>query len=292
MADATETIIRQKYPQMAWALNIPEVADKLRQAAANGWGPEELQGAIATTNWWRDTTPAIRRFDALVGEDPNAAEQAIQSKQREVEQIAIAMGYDPFKNNLWARHIAYMAARFQWDDTLIKRFIADENKTFRGEESLTGTIGEVFRSLKAEAADWGVGMSDATLWGHALSMMTGDNSREGMTTMFKSYAKSLFPSIADDIDRGVTVAQYFDPYKEMAVRELGIHPEEISLLDEKWRRALVTVDPKTGQRVPMGLDYWLKELRTNSQYGWDFTAAAKNQAAQFATGTLERLGIL
>lgn len=282
------------YPQMAWAVNHGELGPILRQAAAEGWDAARLQGAIHGSNWWRTTLPATRAFDTLMGQDPNAAEDQIQKAILKVQSIGVAMGHDPYGNPGWTRHMAYQMVRFGWDDEVLKRAMAAELGGYRGEAGLTGDIGMTFRRVKQMASDWGVPIADDAVWTFAKQLQSGQMTDEGVQTYFMGTAKSLYPSISGAIDQGISVRQYFSPYIQLAVQELGINEADINLADTKWNRALNHVaDPsKPGVRQPMNLNDWQKTLRTDPMYGWDFTPKAKEQAAQFATQTLERMGMI
>lgn len=48
-----ETTARNLYGHMAWALDEPELGKVLRQAAAEGWDPARLKGAVFATNWFK-----------------------------------------------------------------------------------------------------------------------------------------------------------------------------------------------------------------------------------------------
>ena len=274
--------------EMAWLSGNGEIGPLL---ADDSLSDAQFMARIQQTNWWKQTNPAMRAWDALQATDPQSAEDRINESIRYVTPIAIAMGHDPYGNPSWVRHVAYQRLRFGWDDSMLKNVLRAESKGYQGEQSLTGDIGKSVRDLKTLASTWGVPTSDAGLYNFAQSMQVGELTWDAAQTMFQGIAKSLFPAIADDIDRGVTVSQYMSPYMEIAAQELGINPAEMTLFDPKWTRVLNNVD-SSGKRTPMDLNTWTKTIRTDSQYGWDTTPKAQEQAAQFASRALERFGIL
>lgn len=144
-----------------------------------------------------------------------------------------------------------------------------------------------FRSM---LGDYALDLADVTLEQWARKTLSGEVDETAFQQYLKDQAKSLFPTLAAAIDQGFTVRQYGDVYAQRAAQRLGIAPESINFADEKWRRALVRVDPKTGERKAMNLDEWDTEIRTNPIYGYDNSAEAIGQAAKFAQQIAETFG--
>jgi hypothetical protein len=98
--------------------------------------------------------------------------------------------------------------------------------------------------------------------------------------------------MAKDLDAGRTVTDFADPYKQSAVQITGINPDEFNLSDPKWRKAIDQVDPATGNRTVMSLADWQTKLRTDSVYGYDQTAQARQAASQLVTSLGQRMGFM
>lgn len=64
---------QDRYPQFAWAFNDPEVAAILNAGVANKSGPDEIQGQIQQTNWWKSKTDAERAWLQTLATDPAEA---------------------------------------------------------------------------------------------------------------------------------------------------------------------------------------------------------------------------
>jgi hypothetical protein len=105
----------------------------------------------------------------------------------------------------------------------------------------------------------------------------------------KEQAKSLFPGLAGAIDRGITVEQYADPYRQHGAALLEIDPEQIDFMkNPKFQKALFQVDPKTKERTAMSLADWDTYIRTLPE--WAKTHQANEQVAGFATDLLQTFG--
>lgn len=140
---------------------------------------------------------------------------------------------------------------------------------------------------KAMLGDYAVDLADVTVQQWALKTLSGEVPEQGFADYLREQAKSLFPSLSAAIDAGITVRQYADPYVQRASKMLEVAPDSIDFTQERWRRALVKIDPTTGKRTAMDLSEWENLLRTDPSYGWDRTNQARSQAAELAA-QLER----
>lgn len=121
---------------------------------------------------------------------------------------------------------------------------------------------------------------------------TSENAVATYTEQAKQQAISLYPTLADAITRGVTVQDAASPYASVAQSVLGVDPSTIDWSQQKWRAALNSVDPKTGQATgsPMSLDQWTKTMMEDPQYGYDHTQMAMDRAASMGDAILATFG--
>jgi hypothetical protein len=106
----------------------------------------------------------------------------------------------------------------------------------------------------------------------------------------RAQAKSLWPGLANALDRGETVASVTLPYKNWAAKVLGIPTETIDMTQPKWMRAIHNIDPKNGQPVSMALWEWDRVLKSDPVYKWDESPDAREKAAGFTTRLLSEFG--
>ena len=154
-----------------------------------------------------------------------------------------------------------------------------------------GQAGQNITRLRQIADDYLVPISDGTLAEWAKNMLKGEVDEEMFRKTMVEQAKSLFPGLAQALDRGISVRQYVNPYVELAARELELNPTAIDLKDPKWSKPLFQTT-KDGQPSQMSLAEWQTELRRNTQYGWQNTKAARAEASTFALGLLEDFGAI
>lgn len=123
----------------------------------------------------------------------------------------------------------------------------------------------------------------------ARNIARGVRSVEDYEGYFKERAIDLFPTIAADIREGRTVRDILEPYMQIASQELGINPATMNTTASKWLKPLAK-RMKNGEERRMTNDEWVRELRTNSRYGFDRTQAGQQVAAQLTMGLEEAFG--
>ncbi len=143
-------------------------------------------------------------------------------------------------------------------------------------------------NMKAQARQFLVPLSDATLKKWTQQITAGDVPAEGFTNYLKEQAKSLFPTLAGAIDRGITVEQYTEPYRQIAAQTLELNPEQIDFTNPVYGKALLNTDPKTNERSAMGLADFQTYLRGRPEYRR--TRQANESAAEFTNTLTEMFG--
>lgn len=277
--------IRATYPDVYGLLSVDaEVRKVILDAAEKHYDSAKLQGALAATRWWKRTAAQARQWDASYAQDRATGDQLLTQTRDEIAASAARLGValSPKELSKYALNVR----RNGWTQQAVMQGLASKFTLAAKPGAGTGTVD----ALRAQAAEYGIKLSDATLTNWTRRLIGGTADESGFRSYLVKQAQSLFPSIASDISDGQTVRDYFDPYVQSASRILGVNPNEVDLSDTKWRRALVQVDPATGKRVPMSLDQWEVELRSNSLYGFDRTANGRAAAAEFATQLRKAVG--
>lgn len=282
--------ILQEFPQAGALLNQPGVLQVYLQAVSEGWSSDRIEAALENTDWWKNTDQSTRQWQALSATDPATASQKLQDAQITLQnlqdQLGIHLSQAGGIGSPYA-HLLNLAVTQGWDETRLKyELIAAQ----QGGQVSGGDLGANAAQVKAMANDYGVPLSDlqTTQWAQWLTQ--GNASADTIKGYLIEQAKSLFPSLSTALDQGITVAQYADPYKQLAVQELGVNPSDINWTDPKWNAALNQVDPKSGQRVSMSLDQWLSTIRSDPRYGYDTTQQGRQSATQLASALQQKFG--
>jgi hypothetical protein len=215
-------------------------------------------------------------------------------------------GSDPAEaqrqRDMMATRIRSMATRLgvSLDGARLQTLTEDALKLGAGEQEISmwlvnetrsgfGTIASGIDSLRAQAANYAVPVSDQTLATWSAQIATGQVSPEGFLSYLKEQAKSMFPALAGAIDAGVSVRQYAEPFIQIAVQELGLNPADIRLNEAKWQRPLTTISAD-GQPTTMSQYDWTRLIRTDEEYGFDKTPGALADATQVKDTLLKQMG--
>ena len=278
--------VARDYGYMAAFMDDPELGPILTKAAQQGWDQSTLQGAIYKTHWYQSHSAATREFDSQTRLDPATQKANIASQVADITAQAKRAGV-----TLDAQAISQMAVnslRFGWNAQQLTNAIIAQGKLDLSGKNPNAALTTKDNLVEA-ARQYMVPVSDQQLTKWVKDIQAGNLSVNDFNGYLKEQAKSLFPGLSGAIDRGVTVEQYADPYRQQAANILEVDPESIDFMkNPTYQKALFQVDPKTGDRTAMSLADWSTYLRGLPQYAK--TNQAKDQAAQFAQSILSTFG--
>lgn len=276
------TPITTQFGYLAVFLGDPEVGPLLQRAAREGWSPQRLEAELVKTNFWRTTSESQRKWDALVQQSPQEAQQQVSGRAAEIAQQARSLGVTLDPKRL--QEIATDSVKFGWTGQQLRDAVTADFD-YKGGEG--GLAGQSARQIKELAAQYLVPISDAALDRWTEQIVTGAADEESFRAYLTEQAKSLFPGMAAALDKGITVAQYADPYKQIAARELEVAPETIDLNDPRYRKMLDQHDAK-GNRTAMTLSGASEYLRSLPE--WQQTRGANEKAAALTENILKTWG--
>lgn len=269
--DQIRTFIKQNFGSSAYFVDIPEVWDALKGVVKSGKGVNGLEPALEGTAFWKQNTANARSWYVRERADPaqTAADiaQQTQAITNQAQQAGISL--DPDR----AQQMAQSYLRYGWTQTDLQHAIGAE---WHYDPSTKNQAAAVTQ-MKADAQNWLVPLSDQAIqtWGQGL--ISGTVTQDQYAQYLRDNAKSLMPQLSTLIDQHAgdpkfSVSTFADPYKQHAANLLGLQPDQIDFNDSKWRKALDTVDPKTGERRIMSLGEWESTIKTDPTYGYDKTA--------------------
>lgn len=277
--------ITQDYPAFAPFFEIPEVRDKLIQAIINNWTPTKTASEIYKTEWWRTTPESVRTWKALEAVDP--AEATRQRHERVLEMGTLAQQEGVSLTLPQLAMLAEASLSKGWSDMQIRQQIVG---AARMDDAQVGGIDSTIADLRQTAADYGIKVSDATLFDWGQRVRAGRTSLDAFTEYARNQAKVHYGALAPDIDRGVTVRQWAEPYVQEAVELLGVNPADIDIRDSRWSRALRSHTDKG--LVPMDMATWRRTLMADPIYGYDRSEHAVTAANQLRDALGRDFGVL
>jgi len=293
---AVEQWIKQNAAQDAWMLSNPELAPILGYIAKYAVDPtsqvgvDTIQSLVSQTNWYKTHSQAQRNWTQLYASDPQEAARDIQQAKADIVAQSGSMGVVLTQDQL--NTLAINKNFYAWDSQELQYAISSYLPSNKA-PTAGGAAQVNFQSMKATATQtWGVPTSDAQIAQWTAQIAAGTQTVEGVTALLKQQATSLYPTLADQFNRGFTFADATDPYKQIAQQYLGTPADQINFTDPKWMAAVNQVDPKTGQRTEMGLDQWTNYIRSNPAYGYQNTTQAKNEMVGLSNAAAKTLGAI
>ena len=260
-----------------------EIKKLILDAYVQKWEPARFLSKLRETEWWKTTTDTARQFDINEQLDPATTTKNINQKALSIQEIAMQKGVRLADDV--ASRLARESLRLGWDDITLANSVGAEIVKMRPTTQVSqGYIGNQIRQT---ALDFGIRLSETSFNKWTEQILTGKASDQMYKDFLLNQAKTMFPTLGNGFDRGLTFKQMTDPYAEQASRVLEIPTSQIDFTDPKWAAAFTMADDKGNQRQ-MTYSEWDRYLKTNSAFGFEYTDNAKNQALDLV-GRIGRL---
>ena len=267
--------------------NDPQISDLLERAIKNEYSDAQFQVELEKTNWWRETTANARQFEILEATDPATARAQLDNRIALVRETAQRLGVTLSTESL--EGLARNAINLGFDMTAqIEDIVGSEAiRTAGGVSQLR--YGYVGNSIRESARKYGVSLSDTTFNEWVNKIAVGAESTETFESYAQQIARTLYPSLNNGFDRGLSFAQMTDPYAQVASRILEIPGAQVDFTNPKWAQAFTMKDDK-GNPMQMSFGEWADYLRTDPSFGWEYTDDAKNRAYTVVNRLAELFG--
>jgi len=135
-------------------------------------------------------------------------------------------------------------------------------------------------AIRQSARAYGYAVSDAEVQAALTGGMYNGVavSSESITQKAQKAAKGAYGHLSDQIDSGLSLDDIFSNYRRYAANVLELDESQIDFTkDPKWQSAFGTKE--LGQ---MGLGDWVKKLKSDKSFGWQYTNEANRQAVDIA----------
>lgn len=289
-----ETEFRQKYPDLDYILNLdPEVRTIAQRAIEEGWAkyPQAAKAIIsrliANTQYGITSTAVQKQFD-----QKSVADQMdlITDKMSTLKGSYGSLGLD---DSEWYK-IARAAVRNGNNDNQNKALIYGtvyQKNPQTGEFAFEASVKQVEQGKLAQDVN-GVFTKEYLLakpeGDYIQQYALGEITLEDVRRQARVLAKQQFPGLSEFIDQGINVKTIADQYKSYAATILEMPSNGINMADPKFRVAL---DARgDGQSRALSYGEWETLLKTNPDYGWQYTKTANKQALDIATTVARAFG--
>ena len=266
-----------------------DVAELLRQAAAEGWDLTKLEQELATTTWWIETVPRARGLQMLESTDPAAARVKIDKKADALRRKATSLGLIIDEQRLRVMARDYYIE--EWTDYQANQNMLLEANWEPGQAG--GIVEDNYRVVDAAADNWMVSHllheDDRDAWAEQLTL--GDETAASMDAEFSRLAQSAFPLLSDRIGKGFTVKEILSPYREEIGRQLDLlDTNAIDFLnDPKYSPILYGSGGAQGMMTISDLGEYIR-TDPKTRPLWERTSHAQSGAQSFADFITKKFG--
>ena len=268
--------IKRTYPQYAFLFEPgaggygDDLLQLLIRASTPGaeYTAERFNAELAQTKYFNETSDNAQRFDKKTKAQRDAEIEA------KVADIKASYG-DVFTDPAELLRVATAATRQGLIGNRLKYFVYASATKIGAQPGVTKTADA--DKLRNIAREYGYPVTEDEI----TAVLTGNpyNGQVYTEATFlnkaKQAAKGLYSHLAPQLDAGLSLEDIFKNYRAYASEILELDPTQIDFVkDPKWSRAFGTQDK--GQ---MSLSDWVRELKTNQDYGWRFTNQANKQVS-------------
>ena len=152
-----------------------------------------------------------------------------------------------------------------------------------------GTAATTINNLKQFGADYGIEHSDDWYTHAAKSVISKTATQTDFESQITNLAKSKYAPFADQIDKGMTVAQIASPYINSMSNILEVPSASIGLNDHTINKALTSLD---GKGQPMAQPLWQFETNLRQDPRWATTKNANDTLSSLSYSILKNFGLM
>lgn len=252
-------------------------------AVSKQFTPQEFGAQLKNTAWYKRNSEPYRRWTAL--ERVDGATAAAKMRQTKVRLIQMGQQLGVHVDPKRMADMAWRVNAYDWSDQQVAAAMAAEMKYDpKKVGKYYGGMAVNNAKIKEQAAAYGVDVDDKTAFNLMKQLVGQEVTEESVTSWFKKLAKSRYGGLADDIDAGMTVAEYAEPFVQAQARLLELDPADVNLKDKHIQSALQNKDPKTGAYTPKNMFDFEKQIKADARW-----AKTKNGRDELMTGAQQVL---
>lgn len=269
----------------------PEVAELIAKAAFEEWEPDKFQYQLEQTGWWRRTSASIREFENEYARDPATVQARIDALAAQIRQDALNLNVRLTGETL--NQLATDAIRQGWTEQQVTNAIGMTAIDVGGAEGVTSLrYGYYGNKINEIAASYGVSISDTEFNQLVNKFAVGEENEQSLTSAFQTRATALFPALSERLMAGETFADIVEPYRNRASKILEQDFSASDFMDNDSFAQAVTYIGDDGKQRPMTYTEWGQYLRSNREFGYEYTSEAQSRAYQVANRIADIFGAI
>lgn len=199
-------------------------------------------------------------------------EAAMAAIKNQAETLGLPM------DDVTLRTLARTVVNDNWSgDQLTDHLLKDPTKV-----TLPGTYQATAEQVRQLAKRQLVSISDSTAQDWSRRMLSGEMSMDTVNTILNQQAAGEFGWAAGALKAGVTMHDILAPARDTIAQELEMAPEQVDLMDPKWR-SMVQSTNTDGTKRAANLTEVVRSARKDTAW------AGTNSAARLASTTAQML---
>lgn len=284
----------KRFPTLGFLFTNPEFGPEVmaiaKKAVEERWWmyPETAQALInreiANTPYGQRSSAKQETFDKK-----SQADQQVDITQK-ISDLQKTYGKLDLSDAEWQK-IGYTAARNGLDDTLTQQKMLEYvyQRTPEGAYRYDTAVkqlesGKLGQEVRKAYGDYFVTPDEEAIKNYA----TGATNLEDIKRQSRELAKFLYPALSPMLDQGLTVKTIADQYASIAAETLEVPANTVNMMDPKFR---VAFDVREGDKSrTMTIGEFQAKLKTDPNYGWQYTKSANQQAMDLATTIARAFG--
>lgn len=249
------------------ANSIPELKNYLDQAIQGGWSQDKLVASVESSQWWMQHADTVRNLAIQEAAEPGTYKQTIDNAKQRISLKAQQLGRGLDDSALSSLAIQTLTTNASWDDNVLSQAVTGSSSITKGEAgSYAGQAANLQQHMTQVAQSYGIPYTGDWMDGWISKVEAGADSLDGFTSLVQARAKASYPNLANQIDAGMTVKDVADPYISTYAQTLEVPTTQVTLDDPAIKRALSSVDPKTGQASTVPLWQFQRQLKDDPRY--------------------------
>lgn len=267
--------------------SVPALQSVIDKAVAEKWTENRFLNAIRSTEWFKSKQQSELSYIELKNSQPAEFAAQIQDRQNQIDSYAKSLGFS--LNDQQLNRLANQALRFAWSDQELAQYVGTEitRKPKEDGEKVRLNESQVAVNLNNLAGRYGISLTNKDLRGYATQVIKGEMSEQQITDNFRNLAKTLYPSLTNQLDQGMTISDVSQPYQNIAAQILEVDPSTIDISKPKYGKLFDFSPQPNGQSRMMSQAEWTKYIRSlpewkrTDNYRQAYSSMATNLAKVF-----------
>lgn len=281
-----------------WALAVlrsdKDLSKLFDRAISGGYSQARFVAELRNTNWYKTRGESVRQATVLAKADP--AEYARRIKQA---GSTIADQYFAMTGKRMSAGTAAMLGKnaytYGFNEAEVRDLVGNTvNSTNLMKQGLGGTLGEAERQLRSAADDYGIDVSP-TWYRNTINNIAWQNTDvSSEISKLRNLAKTKYAGFADQLDKGATIKDIAEPYKQLMAKTLELSDKSIAVTDKSIQKALTyrPSDAKGKLESPTGMAMWQFEADLKNDPRWNKTQNAQDSVMAAGRKVLTDMGLL